>query len=577
MFSCIFSSCAQKRAEDILTTQNRIKTTTVLLNNSSSTIPIKNLEDCKIASIYGSSTLDSTLSRYASINRLRSSSFENDTTLTDYNTLLVQVNDELLSDTLLLKQLKNIPHSIQLIIAGFGSLNSLAKLNDITAPIVWSEDTSDYSKMLSAEIIFGGIATEGHLKETVSSNYQAGDGFSTDQIRLRYNIPEAVGIDGKKLTQEIDDIAKEMIEKKASPGAVVMIVKDYQVIFEKAYGTHYYDKKEPTNVTDIFDLASVSKITATTLAVMHLEEEGKINLEKTIGDYLEDARNTNKKDIKLRDVMLHQAGFISFIPFYRDLTEKDFRADSSAAFPVKVSENYFLKKDYFNNVMWPIMLKTSVKPVGTYVYSDISMYVMQRVIESITKKPLDEYVEEQFYNKLGMYSTGYNPRKKFPASRIVPTELDRTFRMSQLIGYVHDQGAAMAGGVAGHAGLFSTANDLAIYGQMLLNKGTYGDKEFFKPETVVRYTRKYGENSRRGLGFDRWDPDPRKEYPSKLASPATFGHTGYTGTCIWIDPEQQLVYIFLSNRVQPSVSPFLSKLDIRSRIMDAVYKAIPKK
>ena len=202
---------------------------------------------------------------------------------------------------------------------------------------------------------------------------------------------------------------------------------------------------------------------------------------------------------------------------------------------------------------------------------------MQHVVEAQSKMSLDQYVQKEFYDKLGMYSTGYNPWKRFPSVRIVPTELDKTFRKSQLIGYVHDQGAAMAGGVAGHAGLFSTANDLAIYGQLLLNKGTYGGEQYFKPATVEKYTKRYSESSRRGLGFDKWDPDATNEYPSKLAPPSIFGHTGYTGTAIWMDPDQQLIYIFLSNRVQPDVSPYLSKLEIRSRILDVIYKALPKK
>lgn len=274
--------------------------------------------------------------------------------------------------------------------------------------------------------------------------------------------------------------------------------------------------------------------------------------------------------------MLHQAGFIPFIPFYRDLTDDDFRTEFSADYPVKVSENYYLKKDYFENVMWPLMLNSKVKPPGDYVYSDISMYVMQRIVEAQSGMSLDNYVSEQFYDQLGMYSTGFNPRERFPASRMVPTELDKSFRNSQLIGYVHDQGAAMAGGVAGHAGLFSTANDLAIYGQLLLNKGTYGGEQYFKPETVDKYTSRYSDNSRRGLGFDKGDPDTTKTYPSKLAPASVFGHTGYTGTAIWMDPDQKLIYIFLSNRVQPDVSPYLSKLEIRSRILDAIYEAIPK-
>lgn len=577
LFSFSISACAQEQTEDIITSQNRIEAAMVLLNNSGSIIPIKDLETRRIVSVNGHPSFDSTLNNYALVSPIKLHQLKELDDKNKSNTLVIRADSNFFSDQQFIDQIKHIAKDNQVIITGFGPMGGLAKLNDFEVPIIWSEDTSNYAEKTSAELIFGGVAAKGHLKDSISSNFKLGDGFLTQQSRLHYAMPERVGINGKKLTKEIDAIAKEMINRKAAPGAVVMIVKDNKVIFNKAYGNHYYDINEPTKTDDIFDLASVSKVAATTLAVMHLEEEGKIDLEKTVGDYLKDAQGTNKENIILRDLMLHQAGLIPFIPFYRDLTESDYRPDSSAAFPVKVSEHYYLRKDYFKDVMWPLMLNSKVNPPGNYVYSDISMYIMQRIIETVTKEPLDNYVENNFYKRLGMYSTGYNPWKKFPRDRIVPTELDKTFRKSQLIGYVHDQGAAMAGGVAGHAGLFSTANDLAIFGQLLLNKGQYGGEDYFKSETVIKYTRKYGENSRRGLGFDGWDPEIDNGYPSEFASPFTFGHTGYTGTCIWIDPEQQLIYIFLSNRVQPSVSPFLSELNIRSRIQDAVYKAIQEK
>lgn len=579
LFLFLTSACAQEKIEDVVTSQNRIEANIVLLNNSRSIIPLKDLEIRKIVSVNGNPSFDSTLNNYALVSSIGLHQLKELKDKNDVNTLIIRADSNFFLDEQFIEQIKYMANNNdnQVIITGFGTMKSLARLNDLEVPIIWSEDTSGYAEKTSAELIFGGVAAKGYLKDSISSNFKLGDGFLTKQSRLHYAMPERVGINGKKLTKEIDAIAKEMIDRKAAPGAVVMIVKDNKVIFNKAYGNHYYDVNEPTKIDDIFDLASVSKVAATTLAVMHLEEEGKIDLEKTVGDYLMDAQGTNKENIKVRDLMLHQAGLIPFIPFYRDLTEKDYRLDSSAAFPVKVSEHYYLRKDYFEDVMWPLMLKSKVNPPGKYVYSDISMYIMQRIIETVTNETLDSYVENNFYKRLGMYSTGYNPWKKFPISRIIPTELDKIFRKSQLIGYVHDQGAAMAGGVAGHAGLFSTANDLAIFGQLLLNNGNYGDEDYFKPETITKYTRRYGENSRRGLGFDGWDPEIDNGYPSEFASPFTFGHTGYTGTCIWIDPEQQLIYIFLSNRVQPYVSPFLSELNIRSRIQDAVYKAIQEK
>jgi CubicO group peptidase (beta-lactamase class C family) len=395
-----------------------------------------------------------------------------------------------------------------------------------------------------------------------------------EETYLSYNKPEAVGVNGQKLTERIDAIAREAILEQATPGAVVMIVKDNQVIFEKAYGFHTYENETATKVDDIFDLASISKIAATTLAVMKLKEEGKINLNETIGHYLKDARNTNKADIRIKDVMLHEGGLIPFIPFYRNLTSKDYRSDSTAAFPTKVAEGFFLRKDYFNEVMWPEMLNSPLRS-RDYVYSDLSMYIMQKIVEEKTNTSLDQYVKENFYDKLGMSSTGFNAWRNFPSHRLVPTERDgRSFRDTLLVGYVHDQGAAMASGVAGHAGLFSNAQDLAIYGQLLLNRGSYGGTVLFKTETVDLFTSQQSEKSRRGLGFDRYDPDKTKEYPSRLATSSTFGHTGYTGTSLWIDPNNQLIYIFLSNRVHPKVSNKLSSLSIRSRIMDVIYESI---
>jgi CubicO group peptidase (beta-lactamase class C family) len=280
--------------------------------------------------------------------------------------------------------------------------------------------------------------------------------------------------------------------------------------------------------------------------------------------------------INVREVMLHQAGFIPYIPFHNFVKEGDYSRDSSAAYPTKVADNYYIKKGFFNDFMWPKMLNSPIKTRGSYVYSDISMYVMQDIVEHISEMPEDQYVQQNFYIPLGMQTAGYLPRNRFSKDRIVPTEDDKVFRKTLLEGYVHDQGAALKGGVAGHAGLFGTANDLAIYNQMLLNKGTYGGEQYFTPQTVEMFTTKQSDVSRRGLGFDRWDPDLSKKYPSELASPQTFGHTGYTGIGVWTDPSRNMIYIILTNRVHPTVSEMLGRLNIRPRIQDVVNRAIDK-
>jgi CubicO group peptidase (beta-lactamase class C family) len=421
-------------------------------------------------------------------------------------------------------------------------------------------------------VMFGGIAAANKLSSTVSPKYTAGSGYSTVATRLKYTIPEDAGVNADDL-KEIDNITAEAINAKAAPGMVVLVAKDGKVIFNKAYGTHTYGGA-PDKVTDIFDLASVTKITATTPMVMRLVEQKKLKLDTNIGAYIAMARSTEMNNIPVKDVMLHQAGFIPYIPFHDGVKATDHSSDSSAAFPTKVADGYFIRKDYFKEVMWPKMLNAPIRTRGKYVYSDISMYVMKDIVEHISGEPLNEYVQQEFYTPLGMQTAGFLPRNRFSREQIIPTENDTYFRKTLLVGYVHDQGAALVGGVSGHAGLFASSNDMAIMYQMLLNKGTYGGQQYFKPETVTTFSARQSNVSRRGFGFDRWDPDLSKRYPSTTASAQTFGHTGYTGTAVWVDPSRGLVYVFLSNRVNPTVTDKLVKMGIRSRIQDVINKAI---
>ncbi|MEO6851152.1 MAG: serine hydrolase, partial [Mucilaginibacter sp.] len=423
--------------------------------------------------------------------------------------------------------------------------------------------------------IFGGVAITQNLGGTFSPKYRSNTGFLTTKTRLQYTVPEDAGIASNNLA-DIDNIANEAVNNHATPGCVVLVAKDGKVIFNKAYGYHTYDKTLPDKITDIFDLASVTKTSAATIEAMRLTEEGRINLDSTIGTYIPMARKTNKNDIRIRELMLHQAGLIPDIQTYEKLKPTDISTDSSAVYSVRVAQHFFLRKDYFKDVMWADILNSPLRTRGQYIYSDLSMVIMKEIMESVTSAPLNEYVQDNFYAPLGMQTAGFLPTTRFPLDRIVPTEDDKVFRHSLVDGYVHDQTAALMGGVSGNAGLFATSNDLAILYQMLLNRGTYGGDEYFKPETVDLFTAKQSAVSRRGLGFDKWDPISDRHYPSKLASPKTFGHTGYTGICVWVDPTYNLVYIFLSNRVNPKVTEKLSGLNIRPRIMDAVYQAIQK-
>ena len=579
-------ACAQEHTanEKKLAIANAIANTTVLLNNQDGVIPLKSLEKKNIASVslsFAYSTVfDSLANKYDKITSFSADSYKDSVNLNDleddlkyFNTILITIDDQNVSKAKYINFINSISKNKQVIISFFGNGPGLKSFDLLKSPIVWAGQNNIDAAAIVPQYIFGGIAASNKLTTAYSARYTMGSGFTTTATRLKYTVPEDAGLNSNNL-KEIDAIAAEAIAQKATPGLVVLVAKDGKVIFNKAYGTHTYDTNVPDKVTDIFDLASVTKVTATTPAVMRLFEEGKLKLDTNIGAYIPKARTTPMNNIQVREVMLHQAGFIPYIPFHDYVKTGDYSRDSSAAYPTKVADNYYIKKGFFKDFMWPKMLNSPIKTRGKYVYSDISMYVMKDIVEHISEEPLNQYAYENFYKPLGMQTAGFLPRNRFKPEQIIPTEMDTYFRKTLLVGYVHDQGAALAGGVSGHAGLFASANDLAIIYQMLLNHGTYGGVEYFKNSTVDMFTSKQSNVSRRGLGFDRWDPDSTKHYPSELASPQTYGHTGYTGTCVWVDPSRGLVYVFLSNRVNPTVTDKLSNLKIRGRIQDVVNKAI---
>ncbi|MGB4399539.1 MAG: serine hydrolase [Daejeonella sp.] len=549
--------------------------TAVLLNNTATTIPLVNLKDRKIATINigssHSSIFNTMLRNYAHVDEL-DLVMATSTAVEPYTTLIIQVNAESLAYQETVNYILGLQKKKEVILVGYGNTFALGLLGLFTSPIIWNPENSVFSADYSAQLIFGGATANNRLKETVSLSYPKGAGFSTGKIRLRYSSPEDLGISSYDLNK-IDGIVKEAIDQHATPSAVVMVVKNGSVIFNRAYGSHTYGGQDPTHTDDIYDVASVTKTAATTMAVMRLYEQQKLDLNGNIGTYFPEAKDTNKEFIPLKEVMLHQAGFIN-LDFFSGIKSQDHSTDSSYAYPVKVADNYFVRRNYYQEAMLPKMLNSPIRTRGQYVYSDISMYMMKEVVEHQSGTPLDQYVQNEFYTPLGMRTAGFNPRRRFDRGQIVPTEQDNYFRKTLLQGYVHDQGAALVNGVSGHAGLFASANDLAILNQVLLNGGKYGGVEYFKPETVDLFTARQSNVSRRGLGFDRGDGN---RYPSALSSVGTFGHTGYTGTAVWVDPKNELIYIFLSNRVYPSVSNRLNSLRIRPRIQDVIYEAISKK
>ena len=427
----------------------------------------------------------------------------------------------------------------------------------------------------------GKLTPKGKLPVTVSNEFTYGSGITSRHI-LASARPEEVGLNTSRL-QVIDTIVHRAIKDKAIPGAVVLVVKDGKLAFQRAYGYTTFDSTEYVYNETIYDLASVTKIMATTVSVMKLYDEGKIGLDKVLGDYLPWTRGTDKEKLTIRDILLHQAGLVSWIPFYREtvvtgrIPQPDYSIYSRKPddrYKLRVAENLYMRNDYVDT-MYSRIIKSNLGKKGNYVYSDNDFIFLGLIVEAVSGKTLEEYVQETFYRPLNMKSTGFVPLNRFPSYMMAPTEDDKAFRMQLIRGDVHDPGAAMFGGIAGHAGLFSNAKDLAILGQVLLNGGEINGQRFFKEETVKLFTA-YHNDTRRGLGFDKPEKDNatrRNPYPALSASPATFGHTGFTGIGMWMDPEENLGFIFLSNRVNAPDPNIFIRNNIRSQVQEAIYNA----
>ena len=444
-------------------------------------------------------------------------------------------------------------------------------------------EDDDIIQNTAIDLLQGKIAAKGKLPVTVCEQFTYGTG-----IELKaYAVPDKRVknyLDAAKLTI-IDSIAADAIAKGATPGAVVLIAKDGKIVYHKAYGNYTYDKTEPVNTESIFDMASVTKICATTISVMKLYDEGRLDLKKKLGDYLPWVKGTNKENLTIKNILLHQAGLVAYIPFYKETLEVDgtpstkfYAAAKKDSFSIRIAKDLYMRADW-RDTLYKRILESPLGRTGRYIYSDNDFIFLGRIVEAISGLPLNEYVEKEFYRPIGLTTAGFKPTEQYLLQRIIPTEQEKQFRLQLLRGDVHDPGAAMFGGVAGHAGLFSNAYDMAVVMQMLLNEGVINGKRYLSKETIDLFTAYHSHFSRRGLGFDKPEkdnyrrPDP---YPSLSASPLTFGHTGYTGTCAWADPAYNLVYIFLSNRVNPDggENTKLLRMNVRTNIQEAIYKAM---
>lgn len=434
----------------------------------------------------------------------------------------------------------------------------------------------DITQSVAAQWLLGAFSAKGVLPVSVCQ-YPVGAGIQEKTLPVAENSKDAA-------LRKIDTLVLDAIAQKAFPGCVVLAVRKGEILYHKSFGSYDYEQTKPVLPESIFDLASVTKVSATTIAVMKLYEQGKLRLEARLGDYLPWVRGSNKQNLLIRDILLHQAGLVPFIPFYKETINANGAPDSSifsstskAGFTTRVAENLYVRNDWQDTIRQRI-LQSPLGPSGNYVYSDNDFIFLGSIVEQLSGKSLDAFCQEYFYRPMGMTTTGFRPRERFTVDRLVPTETEKNFRRQTTRGDVHDEGAALMGGIAGHAGLFSSAYDLAILYQMLLNKGTYQGRRYLEPETIRVFTSYQRSGSRRGLGFDKPEPDNRSRkdpYPSLWASATTFGHTGFTGTCVWADPQRDLVYVFLSNRVYPTRdNSKLAQLQVRGKIQDALYSAI---
>lgn len=436
---------------------------------------------------------------------------------------------------------------------------------------------------IAAQILFGAIEAKGLFP--VAQKNGTRPGIETKLLyRLSYMPPELQQMDSETLLK-IDELIEDGIQKKVFPGCQVLVARNGSVVFEKSYGNYTYESQIPITNRSVYDIASITKVAATTQAIMFLTEHGLINVDEKISKYLPELINTNKEHLIIKDILAHQAGLRPGLPYWNQLVDQhneykelnvSLSLDDSEKLNPGAYSGIHLKDSLWQwTIRSPLVRRTSKFGPYPYKYSDLGFYMLQVLAERMLNQPIDEFMSQNFYEPMGMSTMGYNPLCKLPLNRIVPTEIDYKYRGGLVWGNVHDPTAAMKGGVAGHAGLFSNATDLAKFGQMQLNKGIYGDMVFFSPETVELFTKTTGSNGRRSLGWDRPDNNEKNTPASKYASPESFGHRGFTGTAIWIDPVYNLVYIFLSNRVYPTArNNKLNDLKYRQKIQDIVYQSL---
>ncbi|WP_242204281.1 glycoside hydrolase family 3 N-terminal domain-containing protein [Aestuariivivens insulae] len=585
------------RLKDDLLYEELIEEAITVVKNDKNLIPFQKLETKTFAYVElgddSGSPFFKELKKYTKVHKIESDNYKTLTNrLQDYNTVIIGFHRS--NETPWkahkfraeeLTWIKKIAKTHDVVLDVFVKPYALIDLKDVAdiESIVVSYQNSAIAQEKSAQLLFGAIPSKGTLPVSAGDYFKVGDGIFNNAIeRLSYGLPERVGMNSERLSK-IDSVAKLAVRKKMTPGIQLLVSRKGKVIYNKNFGKHTYKGKEKVGFDDIYDVASLTKILATLPLLMELVEEGIVSLDTKLPEILPEYEDSNKANITLKSMLSHYARLRPWEPFYYktldSVTKKPsdtyYRRVKSRDFNLEVAKNLYLRSDYEDSIQ-SIIKDSELLSRLRYRYSDFPYYILKKFIEYHYDRRLDELVRRHFYEPLGANYTMYNPYHTVSSKKIVPTEVDDYFRYQEIHGYVHDMGAAMQNGVGGHAGVFSNANDVAKIMQMYLQKGFYGGKRYLKPETIDKFNTCYycDHDNRRGVGFDK--PQLGEEGPTcGCISMTSFGHSGFTGTYAWADPEEEIVYVFLANRTYPKAeNNVLLRENIRTEIQRLIYEAI---
>jgi len=585
-----------RKRDDVLY-QKLMENAITLVQNKNDILPIKDLELHKIAYVNmgeaDASPFLKILNKYTQVDSV--SAYNLDELVSDlsqYNTVIVGLHTSNASpwkayqfthkELVWLYEIARTNRVVLTIFAKPYALNDFKSFANFES-IVMAYQNSSIAQQTAAQIIFGGLAAKGKLPVSINSVFKVGHGISTPAIdRLSYGLPESVGMDSTRL-HKIDSVAAYAVDEQMTPGIQLLVARKGKVIYEKCFGHHTYNKTTKVKLNDLYDVASLTKILATLPLLIELVDQGVIQLGSTLGELLPVYKGSNKESITVQEMLSHYAQLKPWIPFYvstlDSITQKPnptfYKSNQTKEFSIQVSKDLYLRNDFKDSIQSKI-IESELLDKKKYRYSDMPYYMLKSIIEKQYSQPLDELVQQRLFKSLGANLSTYKPLEKFSIQQLVPTEIDDYFRYDKVQGYVHDMGAAMQGGVGGHAGLFSNTNDTAKLMQLYLQKGVYGNKRYFSSHTFDKFNTCHycDQDNRRGIGFDK--PQLEDEGPTcGCLSMRSFGHSGFTGTYAWADPDKEIVYVFLANRTFPkSDANRLLKENIRTEIQRLIYESI---